>query len=330
MISSLYSKEFILMKSRHAYHVTDDLKRINGIGPAIERRLHEADILTFGQLAALTPVKIASLVSDLAGMSAERIAELDWPGQARELAAESVPVETHHDVTDEGNPGNRQHDVSFTVKLLLNEDHSVRRTQMVDNRSRVREQWAGWNASRMEAFICQQADLRLPAAEPVPAVTVEAECEPAVEPAPETLPSATPAAEPQAPTPTKTDPGSTLHLLELEVLPADGNRPHRVFRHGLPFSVRLRLDLTRAGLPKDEPLNYTATVYVKALGGGPRQAMGEARNTIIPTNEHLTVFVPSRLLPKGSYHLVPEVTVSRRSPEPEIEAKLEGGILQVY
>jgi hypothetical protein len=317
------------MNSRHADQVTDDLTRISGIGPAIERRLHEAGIPTYAKLAALTPEEIAVLVSDLAGMSVERIAELDWPGQALELAAESALVETRHDVTDEGNPGNRQHDVSFTVRLLLNEDHSVRRTQIVDNRSKDKDKWAGWNAGRMEDFICKQADLQLPAAEPEPPVAAEAEVEKAATAITEAVPPATPAAGPQPLAPAPADHGSKLPLLELEVLPADGNDHRRVFRQGLPFSVRLSLDLTEAGLPNDEPLDYTATVYVKALGGGPRQAMGESHKTIVP-NEHLTVLVPCRHLSEGSYHLVPEVTLSRRSAEPEIEDKLEGGILQVH
>lgn len=317
------------MNGRSAPNVTDDFKRISGIGPAIERRLHQAGILSFAQLAALTPAEIAVLVNDLAGMSAERIAEQDWPGQARRLAPESDPVETHHDPTDVANPGNRQHDASFTVKLLLNEDNSVRRTQMVDNRSKAEEQWAGWNASRMMAFICQQADLQLPAAEPESPVAAKPEFEPATASIDEAVPLTTPTAGAQPPMAAPAGLGGTLHLLELEALPADSNGPRRVFRQGLPFSVRLSLDLTEATLPNDEKLDCTATVYTKGLGGGPRQTIGEARSAII-SRDQLSILVPCTPLSKGSHRLETVVTISRPSAEFGIKTHLEGGVLQVH
>ena len=71
----------------------DDLKLINGIGPAVERRLHGVGIFTFAQLAALSPADIAAAVADLAGLSAERIIKQDWIGQARKLAEGSKPTE---------------------------------------------------------------------------------------------------------------------------------------------------------------------------------------------------------------------------------------------
>lgn len=63
----------------------DDLKLIHGIGPAVEQRLHGVGIDTFAKLAALTPADIAASVSDLAGLTAERIHKQDWIGQARRL-----------------------------------------------------------------------------------------------------------------------------------------------------------------------------------------------------------------------------------------------------
>src|SRR6266704_4484638 len=68
--------------------IIDDLKLINGIGPAVEKRLNGVGIFTFVQLAALSPADIAAAVADLAGLSAERIVKQDWIGQSRKLAAE--------------------------------------------------------------------------------------------------------------------------------------------------------------------------------------------------------------------------------------------------
>ena len=65
----------------------DDLQLINGIGPAIVKRLHGVGINTFAHLAALSPADIAAAIADLSGLSAERIIKQDWIGQARKLAA---------------------------------------------------------------------------------------------------------------------------------------------------------------------------------------------------------------------------------------------------
>src|SRR6266516_8143900 len=75
----------------------DNLRLINGIGPAVEKRLNGVGIFTFAQLAALSPADIAAAVADIAGLSAERIVKQDWIGQARKLAAESTSSEAHKD-----------------------------------------------------------------------------------------------------------------------------------------------------------------------------------------------------------------------------------------
>lgn len=74
---------------------TDDLQIINGIGPAVEHRLHGVGIFTFAQLAALSPADIAASVATITGLTAERIIRQNWIGQARHLAAVSGSSETH-------------------------------------------------------------------------------------------------------------------------------------------------------------------------------------------------------------------------------------------
>ena len=68
----------------------DDFKLIKGIGPAIERRLHEVGITTFAQLAALSPDGLATLIDSVGGVSSERIVKQDWTGKAEALAATSM------------------------------------------------------------------------------------------------------------------------------------------------------------------------------------------------------------------------------------------------
>ncbi len=68
-------------------HAPDDLKVIKGIGPEIERRLHEAGVMSFAQLAALTPADLENIL----GSMIKRLAnEQDLLDQARELAHQKV------------------------------------------------------------------------------------------------------------------------------------------------------------------------------------------------------------------------------------------------
>ncbi|WP_206365397.1 hypothetical protein [Siculibacillus lacustris] len=67
----------------------DDLKRIKGIGPQNEARLHALGVWHFHQIAAWTPENIRWAGSFLAFVG--RIEREDWVGQARRFAADSSP-----------------------------------------------------------------------------------------------------------------------------------------------------------------------------------------------------------------------------------------------
>ena len=82
----------------------DDLRLINGIGPAVEKRLNSVGIFTFAQLAALSPADVAAAVADLAGLSTERIIKQDWIGQARKLVSESISSEAQEEVDAPAEP----------------------------------------------------------------------------------------------------------------------------------------------------------------------------------------------------------------------------------
>jgi predicted flap endonuclease-1-like 5' DNA nuclease len=66
-----------------AAHVRDDLQKIKGIGPVIERKLNEAGIETFEQLGRLTASQLRRILGD----AIERLAdEESLLQQARDLA----------------------------------------------------------------------------------------------------------------------------------------------------------------------------------------------------------------------------------------------------
>ena len=61
---------------------SDDLTKISGIGPAYAQRLNEAGVVTYGQLAGLSPQRIREIlhISEWQGDPEA------WIGQAKELA----------------------------------------------------------------------------------------------------------------------------------------------------------------------------------------------------------------------------------------------------
>ena len=62
----------------------DDLKQIKGIGPAIEKTLHELGIFRFEQIAEMNEYDIDRIAQRLKGFRS-RIYREDWAGQARTL-----------------------------------------------------------------------------------------------------------------------------------------------------------------------------------------------------------------------------------------------------
>jgi predicted flap endonuclease-1-like 5' DNA nuclease len=64
----------------------DDLKRIKGVGPKLEKLLHSLGVTGFSQIAAWDDREIDRIDAQL-GTFAGRIRRDDWPAQARFLAA---------------------------------------------------------------------------------------------------------------------------------------------------------------------------------------------------------------------------------------------------
>ena len=67
----------------------DDLQRIKGIGPAIEKTLNEMGISRFHQIASMSEYDINRVAERLKGFHS-RIHREDWIGQARELDARKL------------------------------------------------------------------------------------------------------------------------------------------------------------------------------------------------------------------------------------------------
>jgi len=65
----------------------DNLKKMTGVGPALEKKLNAAGITTFAQIAALTEPQIAELEEQLSLTG--RFAKDGWVAQAQEFAKDA-------------------------------------------------------------------------------------------------------------------------------------------------------------------------------------------------------------------------------------------------
>jgi large subunit ribosomal protein L21 len=61
----------------------DDLKKLSGVGPALEKKLHEAGVTTFAQIAAWTEADVAAMDEKLSFKG--RIEREGWIAQAQDL-----------------------------------------------------------------------------------------------------------------------------------------------------------------------------------------------------------------------------------------------------
>jgi hypothetical protein len=331
----------------------DNFKRISGIGPGVEKRLYNAGILTYAQLAALSPEDIAALVSDLAGLSVERIEKNDWIGQAQALAMESADVEAL--VDDDANAmqapsdadldadgadldadtedllaASRQHYATFMVELLLDASNRVRRTNISHIQSGEKNIWAGWEAARLLDFLIQLGALNVSEAEVSrPAdVTVRLDAPMlAAAPAPQNPKLTESSASPEVSL------GSLLQLRDLEIQASGGANPSSVLRHGEPFSARLMLDLDSATTAAHEQLQYTATLSARNMGSGSRQVVVETQGKLDQTDA-IVVDGSALSLAPGLYRLEAAVVVHSAGVQSHSSAGrktfLEGSLLQVY
>ena len=272
----------------------DDLKLINGIGPAVERRLHGVGIYTYAQLAALSPADIAAAVADLAGLSAERIIKQDWIGQARKLVSASISSEAQEEV---------ESPAELMVPPVVSEF-----------------ELAPPAAEKTESVppVVTEPELAASAAEvtePVPPVV------------------APPGAKEAQFTPPVVAMTGVLRLRQIETIPAGAHTPQNFFLYSQSLDVRLTLDLSDVRAPGDTQFSYRASIYSKSLEGHRRQVVGETYG-IITSTDKVTVNVEGIALPKGTYRLKAVVILNpvttAPTPQAGLVASKESDLLLIF
>lgn len=283
--------------------VKDDFKLIDGIGPGIEKRLHAAGILSYDQLAAMTPDQVLEALGDMIGLTKKRIIDKDWIGQGRQRAATATRV-------DSSDRESRQHYATFTVELLLDGENRVRRTRSVYIQEDQEETWAGWDEYRLMAFFTQHGDFNLSQSE----TTSTEEAERLPMPAPTTL-------------------GGSVHLDKTNVISLQSGHPGRVLARNQPFEINLFVDLEELTLPTEANIGYAAQIFAKALGVGSQQKIGEIHGDF-RTADVVEMTVKNQGLEEGTYRIGVNLALSQLSSEPttqpEMEVLLDGGLLKVF
>jgi hypothetical protein len=245
--------------------------------------------------------------------------------------------------------GNGQHYESFIVRVLLNDDGSIRDTRMEHIGTGDVKRWAGWEHDAMLGFIKEAAAPTAPPmllaaplgpldAEPYPESVPESVAEPRATsqvrpisqppvtaraqtaPSPSAQPEASQAAAGSAAA-DASPPGLVAPLVRL--------RPDRtLLRAAQPFAVTLSLDLTKAA-PQGERLSYSAVIVARQLGGRSGRTLASPRGLLRAAGT-TTITIDAGGLPTGIYLL--EAAVSLRAAGAShagVAAMAEGIMLQV-
>jgi hypothetical protein len=243
---------------------------------------------------------------------------------------------------------NGQHYESFIVRVLLNDDGSIRDTRMEHIGTGEVKRWAGWEHDAMLGFIKEAAGPAAPpvllaapvgplGAEPPPESVPESVAEPSATsqvrsisqppvtarapttPSPSAQPEASQAAADSAAA--DASPGLLAPIVRL--------RPDRtLLRAAQPFVVTLGLDLTEVA-PQCDRLIYSAVIVARQLGGRSGRTLASPRGLLTVAGT-TTITIDAGGLPPGIYLL--EAAVSLRAAGASragVAAMAEGIMLQV-
>ncbi len=296
----------------------DDFQKIAGIGAGIERRLHDAGILTYHDLAARSPDEIAASLAGMAGLSSARIASQDWVGQARRLAGPAAPpLPSEPD----------QHYVSFHIELLLEVDNSVRRTKVHHHQSDTDEAWAGWDEQRLLALLRSHVPSVAPR-QPAEAADSQSPAPPSTtEPETALLPADQPGTADLA-----VGPASSSLRVENLGLTREGRRG-RSLTPGESTSVGFILGVGRTTASQAAALDFAADITAgSVLGDDQRWPLGTVQGAV-RVDEPLSVELTGPPLPRGLYRLEATVRIYPAGHAPESQPlesrRASGAIIQV-
>jgi Domain of unknown function (DUF4332) len=321
----------------------DDLTRIGGIAKKRAERLKAAGIRTYADLASRSAAEIAALLPDAGGLSPAMIDA--WRDEARQLAAaRSAPAPASGPApgpapgpavpgSSAAAPSDGQHYESFVVRVLLNEDGSIRRTTAQHVRTGAERHWPGLERAALPDFIeaaATSSSTPSPDAPPVEQRADEAgrsdvaamavtQGPGEVHAAPVNPPSA------EAPPPGREpEPAQRTHAQSSAVLSVE----RTVLRAAEQFTLTMSVDLTETAVHADR-LAYSAVIVAKPLAGGPKRTVAQSDGLLAAGSP--VIRIDAEGLPAGAYRL--DAAVSLREPGTDhpvaLAAMAEGLMVQV-
>lgn len=139
----------------------DDLERIRGIGPKVAARLREAGLTTFTEVAHRSPAELAAAAHS-ANISADRVADEDWVGQAAKLA-----VARHEPIGSEAarpgaapNEPRARHSFMLTLTTGI-ASHKVLNCHIEHHQTHDQRDLVGLGIEELASFIEDKANVHL-------------------------------------------------------------------------------------------------------------------------------------------------------------------------
>jgi hypothetical protein len=310
----------------------DDLTRIGGIGSKIADRLSASGIRTYAELASRSADDIAVLLPDIAGLSPARLNS--WREQAQRLAVPAAAPAQAPAIQESSAavPGDGQHYESFVVRVLLNEDGSIRRTTAQHIQTGAERHWPGLEREALPDFIEAAASSSTPSAKAPPmeqpgdeagqsGVAARTVTPRLGEVQPTPVHSAPARASPRE---RDAEPAQRMHSASSAVLSVE----RTVLRAAERFIMTMSVDLRGTAVHADR-LAYSAVIVAKPLAGGPKRTVAQSDGLLAAASP--TIRIDAEGLPAGAYRL--DGAVSLREPGTDhpvaLAAMAEGLMVQV-
>jgi hypothetical protein len=330
----------------------DDFTRISGIGKVLDRRLHQAGVISYADLAGLSPEEVASLLADAVAVSPGRIGNEDWIGQAAKLAKEAdtpqagtaeEPVTITQDASASlpgmlaASDAAGLHYQSFVVRVLLHDaDGRIASTTVQHVGSGTERRWPGLDKPGLLNFI--SAYLSPEAATPPPARQTGG---PGEQAPPEVLAPTPPTEDAVQPIARHAGDGAAWRVAAgdlasptpaspamLSDVPLTLARDLRVPRSGEPFTVSITLDLADIEPPAEPRIRFSTVVLARPLSKAAAQVVSRAEGIV--SSDAPLIKLQSAGLPAGTYRLEAVVhLIESHGRSRDLVASVEGGILVV-
>jgi hypothetical protein len=255
-----------------------DPQVISGIGPGVAAVLKRSNISSVEELAAADPHHLASLLSDIRGMSIARTAR--WVSDAQQLHAPSS-----EQASDPGLRGDVSVDVptsfgaphreTLVLTVVVGTDGAILQSAAKHVGSDLEHRWPGWSADRLEAFVAATCGIS----------TGEAELE---TPTSEAIASAG-----AADAPTSDRPLRPLAIFDLGPLAGGGSRT-------------VTRDLVSEALKVLQPSRYRLTGWARGIGSKSKSIIGTQTGEVEPGQPIVVELGPTDI-PDGIHRVVVEL-----------------------